>query len=386
MKKVLALVLAVIMVCTMAMAITVNTTTADVVSEDYAAMFIGVTPGASIYWTQTELSDEDGLAVSVANAEDAAKYTVKVTLASGADKIASQGWAKDVNGNWVYALVTKADSTAVLDDKADIVIDSVVVTKTGVNVKNTIKYKNTAGEYGYMYMNGTDPTMYFKKLDKVAELGGSTTTRYFVSAFDFGRTADKLTLSENMTITAAPAVLYTMTKAQNGPAAVEVITAGETVDTNKATSFSYTLKAGEKVIFDTIGTYVDLTNSLNKDVVKEIIDKDATVQPVLSGAVVPNKAVTITVDGQKEGYLYLVGADGKLTNLNAKFNDNKVLTATALVTGPVILSDTALTAVNATTTTGTTTNPGTGANDVVGVAAALAVVALVSGAAISLKK
>ena len=37
-------------------------------------------------------------------------------------------------------------------------------------------------------------------------------------------------------------------------------------------------------------------------------------------------------------------------------------------------------------TTGTTTNPGTGANDVVGVAAALAVVALVSGAAISLKK
>ena len=386
MKKVLALVLAVIMDCTMSMAITVNTTTADVVSEDYAAMFIGVTPGASIYWTQTELSDEDGLAVSVANAEDAAKYTVKVTLASGADKIASQGWAKDVNGNWVYALVTKADSTAVLDDKADIVIDSVVVTKTGVNVKNTIKYKNTAGEYGYMYMNGTDPTMYFKKLDKVAELEGSTTTRYFVSAFDFGRTAAKLTLSENMTIAAAPAVLYTMTKAQNGPAAVEVITAGETVDTNKATSFSYTLKAGEKVIFDTIGTYVDLTNSLNKDVVKEIIDKDATVQPVLSGAVVPNKAVTITVDGQKEGYLYLVGADGKLTNLNAKFNDNKVLTATALVTGPVILSDTALTAVNATTTTGTTTNPGTGANDVVGVAAALAVVALVSGAAISLKK
>ena len=42
--------------------------------------------------------------------------------------------------------------------------------------------------------------------------------------------------------------------------------------------------------------------------------------------------------------------------------------------------------VETTTETGTTTNPGTGANDVVGVAAALAVVALVSGAAISLKK
>ncbi len=347
MKKVLALVLAVIMVCTMAMAITVNTTTADVVSEDYAAMFIGVTPGASIYWTQEELSDATGLTVSVATAEDAAKYSVKVALASGADKIASQGWAKDVYGNWVYALVTKDDSAAVLDDKADIVIDSVVVSKTGINAKNTIKYKNTAGEYGYMYLNGTDPTMYFKKLDKVAELDGTHTTRYFVSAFDFGRTASKMELAKNMTITANPAVLYTMTKAQNGPASVEVIGAGELVDTNKATSFSYTLKAGEKVIFDAIASYVDLTNSLNKDVVKEIIDKDATVQPVLSGVVVPNKAVTITVDGQKEGYLYMVGADGKLTNLNAKFNDNKVLTATALVTGPVILSDTALTAVNA---------------------------------------
>ena len=45
---------------------------------------------------------------------------------------------------------------------------------------------------------------------------------------------------------------------------------------------------------------------------------------------------------------------------------------------------TAATDVTATTTT--TTNPDTGANDVIGVAAALAVVALVSGAAISLKK
>ena len=42
--------------------------------------------------------------------------------------------------------------------------------------------------------------------------------------------------------------------------------------------------------------------------------------------------------------------------------------------------------VKAVGTTTTTTNPDTGANDVIGVAAALAVVALVSGAAISLKK
>ena len=53
----------------------------------------------------------------------------------------------------------------------------------------------------------------------------------------------------------------------------------------------------------------------------------------------------------------------------------------------VITKDTlTTTGTTGTNTNGTTTNPGTGANDVVGVAAALAVVALVSGAAISLKK
>ena len=83
--------------------------------------------------------------------------------------------------------------------------------------------------------------------------------------------------------------------------------------------------------------------------------------------------------------MYMVNADGSVTDLNAKFDDNKVLTATATLTGPVIVTDKAMTATG-TTGTGTTTNPGTGANDVVGVAAALAVVALVSGAAISLKK
>ena len=59
--------------------------------------------------------------------------------------------------------------------------------------------------------------------------------------------------------------------------------------------------------------------------------------------------------------------------------------ASAKLDGVVILSDKALTTA-ATAGSGSTTNPGTGANDVVGVAAALAVVALVSGAAISLKK
>ena len=94
----------------------------------------------------------------------------------------------------------------------------------------------------------------------------------------------------------------------------------------------------------------------------------------------------VVVNNAKEGSkLYMVTSAG-LVDLGAKFDDNGVLKATVKVTGPIIMSDVALTSTNASTGTGTTTNPGTGANDVVGVAAALAVVALVSGAAISLKK
>ena len=146
------------------------------------------------------------------------------------------------------------------------------------------------------------------------------------------------------------------------------------------------MKAGEKVLFANIGTLpVAGTNASNK-LIKNELDNDVTVKGTLENVVLPYKAVTLTFDGAKDGYkMYMVNADGSVVDLNAKFDANKVLTATAVLTGPVIVTDKALTATG-TAAGSTTTNPGTGANDVVGVAAALAVVALVSGAAISLKK
>ena len=373
MKKVLALVLAVIMVCTMAMAITVGGTTTDSSTANFVGKFKAVVPGQAIYFDQTELSVANGLAVSVSNATEAANYKVTVTLASGADKIASQGWAKTENGAWVYALVTKYDETTVLDDSADIVIDSVVVSKTGVATTNTIKYKNNSG--AYLATDGS-----------YVKLANAAKENLLVSAFDFGRTTADFRTIDYVPVDGST-TLYTVKKANAGdPASKDVAFTGTTVGTNGTVIASYTLKVGEKVIFGKLPTF-NLTTSLTSELQSEIITKDATVVEVLAGVVVPNKAIKITVDNQKEGYLYMVGTDGKLTNLNAKFDDNKVLTATAKVTGPVVYSDVALTAVNvAGNTTGTTTNPGTGANDVVGVAAALAVVALVSGAAISLKK
>ena len=378
MKKVLALVLAVVMVCTMAMAISTTTpSTGSTNPPTYEGKFNFVYPGSSIYWTDEELY---GTGYSIADAQ-VANHTVDVTIESGADKIASKGWVKDTTHGWIYALTTVANDTAALDDKADIVISKVVAGKVGEAASKQIDYKKSDGTY-------------LTENNNWLKMDAATKTDKMVSVFDYGRMTSNLTITNPMTIDTAIdcTLLYNMVKGGTGvdhPASANVVVGGAPVTNNNATNktyYSYTLKAGEKVLFSKVPAY-EFTK-LSTALQNEVIAKDVNVYAVIGGTdhVLPNKAVKITVDNQKEGaVLYMVNADGSLTNLNAKFDGNKVLTATAKVTGPVVVADKALTASN-TVPAGTTTNPGTGANDVVGVAAALAVVALVSGAAISLKK
>lgn len=80
--------------------------------------------------------------------------------------------------------------------------------------------------------------------------------------------------------------------------------------------------------------------------------------------------------------------DGKLTKADAKWDDdNACWTLKARTLGSYVASDATLIAAEATDPANPdTSNPDTGANDVVGIASALAVVALVSAAAVSLKK
>ena len=76
--------------------------------------------------------------------------------------------------------------------------------------------------------------------------------------------------------------------------------------------------------------------------------------------------------------------DGKLVNVNAKWDDDEgcfILKTRTL--GGYVFSDKKL---NVAAADASTNNPDTGANDVVGIATALAAVALVSAAAVSLKK
>ena len=138
-----------------------------------------------------------------------------------------------------------------------------------------------------------------------------------------------------------------------------------------------------------VGTITTLTSgsAAAKKLAQNIADNDAEIVVENNTTLSINKATVISFDKAKESYkLYSVNADGTVSLVPTTWDATKGLLSAKVDTyGHLILVDGTLTATTV-IEPGSTTNPGTGANDVVGVAAALAVVALVSGAAISLKK
>ena len=390
MKKVLALVLAVIMVCTMAFAVKVdNATAAGGTTSDYAYS-VTLNPGKSIIFDKADI----GLGTASDDDIKAGKYNVTVSFERGSDMIASKGWV-NTNAGYKYVLTAK-DGVVAIDGTPDIIISSVVVTKTGVNKPvHEAKYVKTAADGTVLYaskVKSAIPAVDFaENWNDMKTIADATNGIGLCLGFDFGYETGKIEirhdgLALNLPTTFEENILYNVTR-EAVANAKSSISLGAEASTTSPFGYVYTLKAGETVMFTNIGTVnIDNTTAAGKALNKNLLDRDATIVAKLEGAMMPNKAVSITVDGAKDGYkVYMVKADGSVVDLGATFNANKVLTATATLTGPVIVTDKALTSTG-TAGTGTTTNPGTGANDVVGVAAALAVVALVSGAAISLKK
>ena len=387
MKKVLALVLAVIMVCTMAMAVEVNTPTTPGNSTSDYAYSVTLYPGKSIIFDKadlgmTDVSDDD---------VKAGKYNVDITFERGADFIASKGWVKTATG-YRYVLTAK-DSVVAIDGTPDIIISAIKVTKVGQNktfysAQYTDKLADGTATYATHTKDGK-PTVTAQDFKPMKDIADSTNGIALCLGFDFGYEPGKIVIAKDGKSVTPDAfvenTLYSVVRTQEANAKSSV-TLGKYATTENPFGYTYTLKAGETVMFANIGNVnIDNTTAAGKALNKNLLDRDATIVAKLENELMPNKAVSITVDGAKDGYkVYMVKADGSVVDLGGTFNANKVLTATATLTGPVIVTDKAITATAA--STGTTTNPGTGANDVVGVAAALAVVALVSGAAISLKK
>ena len=343
MKKVLALVLAVIMVCTMAMAVDVTTTTTP--SGTSAGPYAVAKPGTSLEVTFNETTDgihfyeKDGKFVPANN-------VVSVTFAKGGELVASQGWVKtgndDTAASYKYFINLKQDLNRVADTKvADIQISAITFKSTGYDLVKVFAPTSAAGyksfAYGYNNVNVVlqeDGTVSFNP--------GEVTT--IASLLDKnGKEVNSLNVKvDNMT--------YSFVKGQK---VYSALAADITTPTTTVTP---------------VATYQNLLNTTAKVVYEKGVNADTTYR------------------------VYAKGADGKVLSVVSTTSDG-VMSFTVPAMSYVIVTTEVL-ATSGTASTGTTTgstgtsttNPGTGANDVVGVAAALAVVALVSGAAISLKK
>ena len=359
MKKVLALVLAVIMVCTMAFAAVVPATPASP---------LGTSSIAAIQ--EADASETYGVEID-------SNYYVVSGLDNNVFTASNVTLAKD--GGKMYVIVPTLDKA--LDGVADF-------TFTG-----TLKIadKNNAGTYVICSIkNGVlvategkvkGITMSASELDA----WNGTVTNKLQEKYDIGFKTEVL---------ASDADLET---------AITGLAAGGKYDTwyitgSKALSATIndvTVKVPAKTAFKMKKPAAAVTTSFST-----LVDGSYA---GFHGLFVEGTGITMSLNvtpADNTMNLYAVDSNGKIYSLGTSLTETKKVDGTIVGTLSATFGGTyqivrftksvdvngTVPGVAAAPTTPGTTNPGTGANDVVGVAAALAVVALVSGAAISLKK
>ncbi|MCI9196115.1 MAG: hypothetical protein HFF14_11165 [Angelakisella sp.] len=134
-------------------------------------------------------------------------------------------------------------------------------------------------------------------------------------------------------------------------------------------------------VYDKDVVFLDYNEDVNVDVVKKYPDADLTFVN-FKGAPTFNSNFELEIYADEDTYIYEL-KDNKIAPCSLKWDDDAyAFTGKVRTLGAYVISDTKL-SVDATAADG---NPDTGANDVVGIATALAAVALVSAAAVSLKK
>ena len=359
MKKVLALVLAVIMVCTMAMAVTIGGTVVvspETTPTGYEGMTLKtVAPGSSILFTVGDLFGSN-YAKNSKNEFVPASNKVTVTYSKGAELVASQGWVKTDAGTDLYVITLK-DSTATKDGKLDFAIEKIVAKATGF-VAN--EYKPADGKK-YLVMDQQSLTL---------DVG--------YNAKDVVITAEGLfEIGDNY----ETGTIYTVKKGTDAE--------GKDVTTGKVSAATIATGFKKLDLVVTAGNTYMVKAAATDTVVNEVLTKNNIVDGKVIARYVPMGASNVQMDAVVENAtaaynVYTIDANGKVAKVTAVLDDGVLTFKTATAAVVVVNGTLATTATTPADTT--TTNPGTGANDVVGVAAALAVVALVSGAAISLKK
>ena len=383
MKKVLALVLAVIMVCTMAFAANVVNAGTIVIGGGNASTTPGETyaqlvPGSTL---TVKFNDGTKFYTEGTGANEKlvpAKNTVTVTFSKGAEWVASQGWVQVKNANtngstvivgtgenikyYEYQITLKQDYTKAYDEKVcDLSISKITLRADGYDEDTQFAETNTS---------------------KIV-FGVGYVTADIAVAFDANGnlTAPTHANLENGTI-------YTIKSITVGNNATSTATASMSYPAIGGTGMtaSIALAVGQKMLFVASEKGVSFVEGVDKGY------KEAElVAPTTKGFNEFNTTAKVVfnqgaANADKVYNVYAKDLSGKVTKLAATL-DRGVLTFNVPALSAFIITTGSVTATAVEPATpGSTTNPGTGANDVVGVAAALAVVALVSGAAISLKK
>ncbi len=145
-------------------------------------------------------------------------------------------------------------------------------------------------------------------------------------------------------------------------------------------TFGEAASASGRVYKDDV-VYLEYDEDVNVDIVKKYPDADLSFV-TFKGAPTFNSNMELEIYADEDTYIYEV-KDNKIAPCSLKWDDDAyAFTGKVRTLGAYVVSDTKLSV----DTTAADGNPDTGANDVVGIATALAAVALVSAAAVSLKK
>ena len=376
MKKVLALVLAVVMVCTMAMAIQVGGN--SVTQPGQTEKGIAVNPGTRIAITQEDLTkwgisylEVEGKLVPQIKDDGKVikKSTVNVSFGTGSALVASQGWVETADG-WQYQIILKENDAMKLDEKVDLSFSQ-------------ISYKNT-GDLKAQVVK-------FNDADKIA---GTADDKIL---FDVGYVVVEAALDENDVLDLDNITEYVpddvlATGGINRGYIVKVLKGESKTGSGKAviTGTGSTPWVGEIPV--KAGETIFVSEAIDKDWnEKEVAKYDQVVG--IDGNNPTAKPASVKVGNynllgwSKDTNIYAKNfRTGALVKLTVTLDDGVASFTVPAFSQVASFTGTLAGATTETPAGSTTTNPGTGANDVVGVAAALAVVALVSGAAISLKK
>ena len=401
MKKVLALVLAVIMVCTMAMAVTTSGTIYSSTTPSSEAGYElkdgdpALVPGGSIFFEVTDLFTNGYYTQTVKyNSNEYQKFVpennkVTVSFSRGTDLVASQGWVCIKNDqheegapltidDYRYVVTLKNSDTKVADGKADIAFSKITAKATGKLIK---EFTPETGKH-YVVVDGTNLIWDVGYADggKVV-ITGTTKAPAFALDQDQNRVPSTIYTVKEGSADNDGAALKTGYYTSSGVAGTRTFSGK--IAFNAGATYCVTEKA--------YPTTTDVAKLLKKN--KLISDESLAIggkviaYNYIGSNEINGLSVVYTLTDAKATFnAYSIAADGTVAKLNATLDDG-VMTFSAPAKFVVVVDGTMATTASGTSTgTGNTTNPGTGANDVVGVAAALAVVALVSGAAISLKK